>query len=49
MNLNIIICGVGGQGNLLASVAIANYAMKKGFNVVGTETIGAAQRGGSVD
>ncbi|HOL16371.1 MAG TPA: indolepyruvate oxidoreductase subunit beta [Bacillota bacterium] len=48
MNLNIIICGVGGQGNLLASVAIANYAMKKGFNVVGTETIGAAQRGGSV-
>ncbi len=48
MNLNIIICGVGGQGNLLAAVAIANYAMKKGFNVVGTETIGAAQRGGSV-
>ncbi|MGI6615145.1 MAG: indolepyruvate oxidoreductase subunit beta [Dethiobacteria bacterium] len=48
MNLNIIICGVGGQGNLLASVAIANYMMKKGYNVVGTETIGAAQRGGSV-
>lgn len=48
MNMNIIICGVGGQGNLLASVAIANYAMKKGLNVVGTETIGAAQRGGSV-
>lgn len=48
MNLNIIICGVGGQGNLLASVAIANYMMKKGYNVIGTETIGAAQRGGSV-
>lgn len=48
MNLNIIISGVGGQGNLLASVAIANYAMQKGYNVVGTETIGAAQRGGSV-
>lgn len=48
MQLNIIICGVGGQGNLLASVGIANYSMKKGLNVLGTETIGAAQRGGSV-
>lgn len=48
MKMNLIICGVGGQGNLLASVAIANYAMKEGFQVIGTETIGAAQRGGSV-
>ncbi len=48
MKMNLIICGVGGQGNLLASVAVANYAMKKNFNVLGTETIGAAQRGGSV-
>lgn len=48
MKLDLIICGVGGQGNLLASVAVANYAMKKGLNVIGTETIGAAQRGGSV-
>lgn len=48
MKMDIIVCGVGGQGNLLASVAIANYAMRKGLNVIGTETIGAAQRGGSV-
>ena len=48
MKLNIIVCGVGGQGNLLASNAIANYAMDKGYTVFGTETIGAAQRGGSV-
>lgn len=48
MKMDLIICGVGGQGNLLASVAVANYAMKKNYNVLGTETIGAAQRGGSV-
>ncbi len=48
MKIDLIICGVGGQGNLLASVAVANYAMQKGFNVIGSETIGAAQRGGSV-
>lgn len=48
MKLDIVICGVGGQGNLLASVAIAQYAIGKGLNVFGTETIGAAQRGGSV-
>ena len=48
MKFDLVICGVGGQGNLLASVAVANYAMSKGLNVIGTETIGAAQRGGSV-
>jgi indolepyruvate ferredoxin oxidoreductase beta subunit len=48
MKLDVVICGVGGQGNLLASVAIAQYAINKGYNVFGTETIGAAQRGGSV-
>jgi indolepyruvate ferredoxin oxidoreductase beta subunit len=48
MKMNIVVCGVGGQGNLLASVAIAKYAMDKGYGVLGTETIGAAQRGGSV-
>jgi len=48
MKLDIIISGVGGQGNLLASVALANFAMNKGLEVLGTETIGAAQRGGSV-
>lgn len=48
MKLNLVIAGVGGQGNIFASEVIAQYAMKKGYNVFGTETIGAAQRGGSV-
>jgi hypothetical protein len=29
MKIDLIICGVGGQGNLLASVAIAQYAMER--------------------
>jgi len=43
-----IIAGVGGQGSVLASKLIAAAAMKRGFNVRTTETIGMAQRGGSV-
>lgn len=48
MNKNIILCGVGGQGTVLASKLIAAAAMKKGFSVMSAETIGMAQRGGSV-
>lgn len=48
MNLNILIAGVGGQGNLFASAILAEYFIKKGFEVLAVETIGAAQRGGSV-
>lgn len=48
MNKNIILCGVGGQGTVLASKLIAAAAMKKGLSVMGAETIGMAQRGGSV-
>jgi len=43
-----MIAGVGGQGTVLASKLIAAAAMKRGFNVRTTETIGMAQRGGSV-
>jgi indolepyruvate ferredoxin oxidoreductase beta subunit len=43
-----MIAGVGGQGTVLASKLIAAAAMKKGFDVRTTETIGMAQRGGSV-
>jgi indolepyruvate ferredoxin oxidoreductase beta subunit len=43
-----MIAGVGGQGTVLASKLIAAAAMKKGFNVRTTETIGMAQRGGCV-
>jgi indolepyruvate ferredoxin oxidoreductase beta subunit len=45
---SILIAGVGGQGTVLASRLIAAAAMKRGFNVRTTETIGMAQRGGSV-
>ena len=45
---NIILCGVGGQGTVLASRLISAAAMKKGLPVMSAETIGMAQRGGSV-
>jgi indolepyruvate ferredoxin oxidoreductase beta subunit len=43
-----MIAGVGGQGTVLASKLIAAAAINKGFDVRTTETIGMAQRGGSV-
>ncbi len=46
--INIIIAGVGGQGNLFSSRLIALAALNKGFYVAVGETYGAAQRGGSV-
>lgn len=48
MNKNIVLCGVGGQGTVLASKLIAAAAMKKNLSVMSAETIGMAQRGGSV-
>ncbi len=48
MNRNIILCGVGGQGTILASRLIASAAMEKGTPIRTAETIGMAQRGGSV-
>jgi len=48
MNFNILIAGVGGQGNLFASAILAEYFMSQGYQVLAVETIGAAQRGGSV-
>ncbi len=46
--LNLIICGVGGQGNILISGLIGNALMKKGYHVTIGETFGASQRGGAV-
>lgn len=46
--VSIILCGVGGQGTILASRLIADAAMRKGIHVRSAETIGMAQRGGSV-
>ena len=48
MNKDILICGVGGQGTVLASKIIAAAATDQGFSVHSAETIGMAQRGGSV-
>lgn len=45
---NIIIAGVGGQGTLLASKIISLAALKEKLFVRTSETIGMAQRGGSV-
>ncbi|RJQ69222.1 MAG: indolepyruvate ferredoxin oxidoreductase [Desulfobacteraceae bacterium] len=45
---NMIITGVGGQGNVLASRVVGNMLMEKGFRITIGETFGASQRGGSV-
>lgn len=47
-NRNIVLCGVGGQGTVLASKLLAAAAMSKNIPVMSAETIGMAQRGGSV-
>jgi len=48
MKKDILIAGVGGQGSIFATNVLCQYALERGLNVLGTETIGAAQRGGSV-
>jgi indolepyruvate ferredoxin oxidoreductase beta subunit len=45
---NIIITGVGGQGNVMASRVLAGMLVEKGFYVTIGETFGMSQRGGSV-
>jgi len=46
--LNLIICGVGGQGVVLASDIISNTFLESGYDVKATDIIGLGQRGGSV-
>jgi indolepyruvate ferredoxin oxidoreductase beta subunit len=46
--LNIIVCGIGGQGNILASELLGSALVEKGCVVAMGETYGASQRGGSV-
>jgi indolepyruvate ferredoxin oxidoreductase beta subunit len=45
---NVIITGVGGQGNVMASRVLGNMLSEKGLQVTIGETFGASQRGGSV-
>ncbi len=47
-NFNILIAGVGGQGTLLASKILGNYAQLIGKDCKVSEVHGMAQRGGSV-
>ena len=46
--LNLIIAGVGGQGNILASQIVATAGIKERLYVTVGETYGASQRGGPV-
>jgi indolepyruvate ferredoxin oxidoreductase, beta subunit len=45
---NIVITGVGGQGNVMASRVLSNMLVRRGFKVTIGETFGMSQRGGSV-
>lgn len=45
---SVIITGVGGQGNVMASRVLANMLVRKGYHITIGETFGASQRGGSV-
>lgn len=45
---NILIVGVGGQGVILASNALTEVAMAKGYDVKKNEAHGQSQRGGTV-
>jgi indolepyruvate ferredoxin oxidoreductase beta subunit len=46
--MDLLITGVGGQGVVLASDIIGETALAAGFDVKKTDTLGMAQRGGSV-
>ena len=48
MNFDILIAGVGGQGTVLASKILGEAAIENGYFARTGETIGMAQRGGSV-
>jgi len=45
---NVIVAGVGGQGNIVISSLIGAALVRKGYFVVVGETYGASQRGGAV-
>jgi indolepyruvate ferredoxin oxidoreductase beta subunit len=46
--LNIVICGVGGQGVVLMSELLGRAAVRDELSIRGSEVLGMAQRGGSV-
>jgi indolepyruvate ferredoxin oxidoreductase beta subunit len=48
MQIQMIISGVGGQGVLLATRIFSVMALNEGYPLIGSETHGMSQRGGSV-
>ncbi len=48
MNIQIVLAGVGGQGILFAAKIFSELGIQLGLEVMGSETHGMSQRGGSV-
>lgn len=48
MNHKIVLAGVGGQGILFSTKILSETAASRGFDIIGSETHGMSQRGGSV-
>lgn len=46
--VQIILAGIGGQGILFSSRLLAEWGIKSGLDIMGSETHGMSQRGGSV-
>ena len=46
--MDIILCGLGGQGVLFMTKVLAETALSSGYAIMAAETHGMAQRGGSV-
>jgi indolepyruvate ferredoxin oxidoreductase beta subunit len=46
--INLVVSGVGGQGNVMVTLMIGNALVNAGYFITIGETYGASQRGGSV-
>lgn len=46
--INILICGVGGQGLVVSTKILSEVAFKEGFDIKTSDVIGLSQRGGMV-
>jgi len=46
--INVVVAGVGGQGNVMVSLVLGNALVADGYFITIGETYGASQRGGSV-
>jgi indolepyruvate ferredoxin oxidoreductase beta subunit len=48
MNIQLLLAGVGGQGILFSAKLFSQLGLNMGLNIIGSETHGMSQRGGSV-